>query len=603
MIRIKNFLYSALAIIIIFSLIEGVLFVCKAGGETGLLQEFTVDNTTYLEVNTHYMYRYFSNTNVSIPTLCSHYFSKKNNNETFRVYVIGESSSQGFPYAKTESFPYLFQQMLQKALPGKEVEVINFSVSAGNTQIGLDMVEDLLKYPPDLFVTFYGHNEFIGIGGAKQYSSFLFKCNLLCNQLRSYRVLKRVISVLTIKKENSLFEEMSLKKPIAPNSKRYYSTLSQFDKNYREIVTRASAKNVPVIIMGVVSNLKDMPPFKTTEEIEKNDIEKTIRDFHIANQKITKETIDATANMNSLIYFELGRKFLLENDSVMAKYAFSQACTYDLGRFRATNTIHKMVETISKELNITYIDLQTLFNKSSYYHIAGNDLLLEHVHPTIDGHCLAASVLVDSVLAMFDFIPENEDFKTITITNSLADSVFVLGRINTLFNTNMFKSISFSNIEPFKGIYHVTQSGNNTTFKVKETIPEKEYNYILETLKTKGKELDSDNLHVQYGVWLFNQKRYKEAHREFYIAHEQDPYNCKAINNLAIMEYKSGKTDKAIHLLNIPIARKIYNKLICRNLWIILREQKKMPEAKEIKKLIEKKKLPVTFTENLTLAY
>jgi tetratricopeptide (TPR) repeat protein len=601
MVRLKNYLFSVLAIIIFFALIELLLFFFKVGGTPDLLKEFSIDGDEYLEVNTNYMYRYFCNTNASIPTLSSHYFLKHKDEKTFRVYVIGESSSQGFPYSKTESFPYMFQQMLQKAVPQKNIEVINFSVSAGNSYIGLDMIKELIKYPPDLLITFYGHNELIGIGGADQYNKLYFKLNLALNHMRSFRGLKELLSSLTKKKSNSLFEEMSSKKPVELNSQVYDETLQHFNKNYHEIIKTFTEKDIPVVMMGVVSNLKDMPPFISNQNLKKSEIEKLKNEFISNNEKITCKIIDRAGKEEALIYFEMGRVLLAKNDSVMARYAFNQACKYALGRFRATEVIQKMVKNISKELVVTYIDLQSIFDKKSKFNITGNDLLLEHVHPTLDGHYLAASVLVDTVINKFKFVPAVTDYKNTELVNSLADSILVLGKLNKLFNTQQFKSISFFNYGPFKNIFIVND--DKLSFRLKDNIPVEDYTYLTETLKKELKGLDPDNLNNSYGVWLFNKQRYKEAHRKFFIAYEEDPYNTKAINNLAIMEYKTGKIDKAIKLFKVPLARNIYNNLICQNLWIVYKEQKNMKEAREMKKLIDKKKFHISSTDNLTLAY
>jgi hypothetical protein len=216
---------------------------------------------------------------------------------------------------------------------------------------------------------------------------------------------------------------------------------------------------------------------------------------------------------------------------------------------------------------------------------------------------LAASVLIDTVIRKFNFAPEVADFKNIRLVNSLADSILVLGRLNLLFNTAQFRSISFFNYEPLKGIYYITNNGGKLSFRLKENISEEEYNYLNETLKNGFKGLDSDNLHISYGVWLFNKGLYSRAHREFFIAREQDPYNTKAINNMAIMENQLGKTDKAIELLKLPNARKTYNNLVCQNLWILYKQQNKTKEAKEVKKIIDKEKFHVSSSKNLTLAY
>ena len=69
--------------------------------------------------------RYFSKTN-SLPYSNQEVFDKIKNENSFRVFVLGESSTQGFPFAPLGPFSRYLQQRLEFVYPESKIEIVNF---------------------------------------------------------------------------------------------------------------------------------------------------------------------------------------------------------------------------------------------------------------------------------------------------------------------------------------------------------------------------------------------------------------------------------------------------------------------------------------------
>jgi hypothetical protein len=77
----------------------------------------------------------------------------------FRIFCVGGSTTKGWPFHATLSYPLLLSAYLAKALPGRNVEVINAGLMASDSVSDLELVRELSAYQPDLFLVYEGRNE------------------------------------------------------------------------------------------------------------------------------------------------------------------------------------------------------------------------------------------------------------------------------------------------------------------------------------------------------------------------------------------------------------------------------------------------------------
>src|ERR1035437_7482530 len=163
----KLLLFKVIAILLplfFLILIEIGLRLFGYGHDLRLFIEDTKDKH-YLALNNYVSLKYFTD---SINATVGNYelFKKKKNYETVRIFVLGESTTQGFPYNYNGSFHRWLKYRLMRTFPKKNFEIINLSLTAVNSYTVLDFAKGIIGYEPDAVLIYVGQNEYYEIGRA-----------------------------------------------------------------------------------------------------------------------------------------------------------------------------------------------------------------------------------------------------------------------------------------------------------------------------------------------------------------------------------------------------------------------------------------------------
>lgn len=129
-----------------------------------------------------------------------HPFSVEKPPRSFRVVVFGGSAAHGYGVLEPGAFPHRLEQILQKALPTVDVQVINLGTVAWSTQQLLWAAHEVWETSPwDLAVIYSGNNELLELSSWKTFmpagEHVRYTRTLLANQrlgrLRIYAWLHR----------------------------------------------------------------------------------------------------------------------------------------------------------------------------------------------------------------------------------------------------------------------------------------------------------------------------------------------------------------------------------------------------------------------------
>ncbi len=82
-----------------------------------------------------------------------------------------------------------------------------------------------------------------------------------------------------------------------------------------------------------------------------------------------------------------------------ARGAYLEAKEQDLCPLRIVQPMNEAVLDIAEESSVPLIDADRLISERSTHRIPGGDWLIDHVHPTIEGHQLLADALADLIVA------------------------------------------------------------------------------------------------------------------------------------------------------------------------------------------------------------
>ena len=150
--------------IIICCIIELSLRLGNYGGDLMLFIPSTAGYENYLRCNPDVARRYFFMQN-TVPTPSKDLFLLKKPKDIFRIFVMGGSTTAGFPYGNNMMFSRILQKQLESIYPTKKFEIINVATAAINSYTLLDFIDEVLEQKPDLILIYAGHNEYYGALG------------------------------------------------------------------------------------------------------------------------------------------------------------------------------------------------------------------------------------------------------------------------------------------------------------------------------------------------------------------------------------------------------------------------------------------------------
>ncbi|MDJ0928763.1 MAG: GDSL-type esterase/lipase family protein [Gammaproteobacteria bacterium] len=321
-----------------------------------------------------------------------------------RIVVQGGSTAAGFPYGLGASPAGMLERRLRRAYPHRTVEVINTAMSAVNSYTLLDFVDEIITIEPDLVVVYAGHNEYLGLFGVGSRlsvatSPWITRAHLALSQLRIYRALGNVLTP-ALREEpadrdaaRNMMARVAGKRAIPLGSQDFERGVEQFRHNMTAIVDRYRGAGIPVFLGTLVANERDQRPFASsppqTMELEPGTVD------NIAALRATLEQRPDSADT----WFALGRALETANQNTAAREAYLQAKDRDQLRFRAPEIFNDILRELADGKSITLVDTQRALAAASPGRIVGSTMMLEHLHPTLDGYFLLADGYFDSIVA------------------------------------------------------------------------------------------------------------------------------------------------------------------------------------------------------------
>ena len=357
---------------LLLALLEVALRLFSYGSDLSLFVPSS--DSKYYEINRNVSERFFSKLEHTTPL--NEFILRNKPANGYRIFVLGESTVQGFPYDANLAFTRILQRRLQDAFPDRTIEVINLGLTAINSYTLLDFADEILDQKPDAVLIYTGHNEYYGALGVASMESgsiprWLKMLHLKFVHLRTYQLIQNSIGgfyrlihpMTTDEAKATLMEKMVGKKLVPFNSKMYLEGLEQFSDNMSELLKKVNQRHVPVIISDLVSNEKDLPPFQSLQ-------------YGIYPRA---DSVYSNAKI-------LEAQHLFEK----AKTEYEMAKDLDVIRFRAPEDINRIIIHLADSLGTYFVSLKTLFEKYSSHGIIGDNLMTDHLHPNVDGYFLMA---------------------------------------------------------------------------------------------------------------------------------------------------------------------------------------------------------------------
>jgi len=330
--------------------------------------------------------RYFFMQN-SKPSPPKDLFLKQKPANGYRIFVLGESTTAGFPYGYNLMFPRILNFRLNDIFPEKQIEVVNTSMSAVNSYTLLDFTDEILAKQPDALLIYAGHNEFYGALGIGSTESLgknprVIYAYLKLRRFKIFLLVRDVVGLLRkgvtqissgsteVDPSNTLMARIVAEQTIPYKSKLYELGIKQYRENLRRIMRKAQQKGVPVVLSELVSNISDQPPFIS----------------------VPADSFPTAAHA-----YEIGKKLAAQGQYQDAKTALTLAKDLDALRFRATEEMNEIIHQVAQEFNAPVVPMKDYFEAESEHGLIGKKLILEHLHPNVQGYFIMADAFLHTM--------------------------------------------------------------------------------------------------------------------------------------------------------------------------------------------------------------
>ena len=325
----------------------------------------------WMEVNPRAGERWFRG-GPFVPTPEVEYFRATRPPGALRIFFQGESSAQGFPYGHGAMPSRMLERRLAATYPGRHVEVVNVAFTAVNSWTLLDQADEIVAQRPDAVLIYTGHNEYYGALGLRPRP--LAKAALLVRHSRLAQLVAAGVGRVTRREPaadapRTVMQLMAGEQRVPLGSERYQAGLRQLRANLAQLLARYREARVPVFIGTIASNEHHQPPLDGP-------------DTPAARAYARARALEAKGDWENMR---------------LAVAAYREARDLDALRFRAPSAINAIIREEAARHGATVVESAERLAASSPHGLIGSRLMLEHLHPNVDGYSLIADAFYDGV--------------------------------------------------------------------------------------------------------------------------------------------------------------------------------------------------------------
>ena len=340
---------------------------------------------------------------------------------TFRIFCLGGSTVQGRPFQKETSFTTFLELGLNATDSSRDWEVINCGgISYASYRLA-PILEECLDYEPDLIILCTGHNEFLeerSYGHLRNVAPLAAAPMKAAFQLHSFHAARNLFVSEAddpAQRRSHLGPDVQARLDFRNGLDAYErddgwraGVIRHFEFNVNRLLQTAKRAGVPMLVVLPPSNLADTPPFKSlprsgmTESklaehsslLEKaRRLQKTDRYGAVAALESSLKIDDRQA----AVHYQLGRLLESLGETSRARESFVLARNHDICPLRILSPMEESLKAAADRWQVPLLDAHKLFEKKTDEVILGSAWLVDHVHPSVDGHQQIALALIEKL--------------------------------------------------------------------------------------------------------------------------------------------------------------------------------------------------------------
>ncbi len=333
-------------------------------------------------------------------------FRRKKPSGCFRVFALGGSTTYGEPYQAATAFPKWTELSLQAAAPEQEIEVINCGGLSYASYRVLAILREVLQYEPDLIVVYTGQNEYLERRTYEDTAE-----SPLFGRLSHLRIVQCVQQLLgnsvaaprdQFKNRTAMQAEVDALLDYSGGLQEYHRyaawrepVIEHFRWNIEQMCQLCRVADVGLLLVNPVTNLLDCPPIKFESDAKLSPAE--LARFEelwdegrtTPQPQTAKELLEQAHRLDPRhagVNYALGRLAYARGEDVLAKEYLVQAKDTDVCPLRATSQLQQTLLNCAVENGVALVDADRLFSDLSDRGIVGQRWLVDHIHPSVEGH-------------------------------------------------------------------------------------------------------------------------------------------------------------------------------------------------------------------------
>ena len=362
-------------------------------------------------------------------------FTEKKPKGTYRIFALGGSTTQGEPYSTETAFPEWLKLNLRAQSPDTNYEAINCGGLSYASYRVLAILKEVLEYDPDLIVVYTGQNEFLEHRTYENWKPQSARSESIAwlSQMRTVQLLRSWIAKPAARSEaavrTELASEVDALLDYSGGLNDYHRedpwrepVVSHFRWNLEQMIRACRERRVPLILVRPVTNLIDCPPFKfeidsklpAVQQSEFSERWDALR----ANRDGIRDPLDEVDYLLSIDPQHAGALYMKghlladQGNWEAAKRCFIAARDADVCPLRAITPIAEAVTELAERFELPLVDAEQLISDLSEHQLPGSQWLVDHVHPTIEGHQRIGEAIAELCVQERLVMPTNSDWRT-----------------------------------------------------------------------------------------------------------------------------------------------------------------------------------------------
>ncbi len=406
---------------IFLAALEATLRLFHYGPDVSLFTTEEIAGRTYHIMNPDVKNRYFSHVEFS-PNTSPDYFLVPKPRGTYRIFCLGGSTTVGYPYGYVASFSTFLRDRLRTLFPERNIEIINLGLTATNSFTAADIVREIVDYEPDLIIVYDGHNEFYGALGIASHESigsarWLIKSYLRLVHFRSFILIRTIIRAfsrvlgpgIVTDQTGTMMERLARGQYIPYRGPVYRACLTNFVENLQELKSICSGHRVALLLSSQVSNLRNRPPFVSgrRENLGVAEVKRLDDITRLADERRRSGRVDSALalyesaalldSMNAGVRFGVAQCLDTLGRRAEARKEYVISRDLDELRFRASSDFNDAIRSQGSGTDAYFVDVEETFARNSPDSLVGTNLILEHLHPNMQGYFIMAKEYARSV--------------------------------------------------------------------------------------------------------------------------------------------------------------------------------------------------------------